>query len=109
MSQQDFHRSISIQAIDEVIADLLDRVTNPSRPLEVLITDMNIEIEQEALKLWAERLLRHGRSILRYAKGVAVMRDSQVIELKDITRTFEMVNKNIHKELLGEEEEPTTW
>lgn len=44
MSQQDFHRSISIQAIDEVIADLLDRVTNPSRPLEVLITDMNIEI-----------------------------------------------------------------
>lgn len=110
MSHQ-FHKlnpTVSIGAINDVINNLIESVEFDSNNA-VHVIPCDVEIDKEALLLWSERLMRYGMTILRYAKGISVMHSSDKIETADISAAFNMVNKNIHKDLLGEEEDPTSW
>lgn len=109
MSQEyKLNRTIAMGAITEVINNLIESVESDCRNM-VHVIPCDVNADKEALHLWSERLIRYGMAILRYAKGIAVMRQSDMIETADISAAFNMVNKSIHKDLLGEDEEPTSW
>lgn len=102
-------KHVSMQEIKENLNCLVGSLEKDNIDQKVRIEDTSATINIRAFQVWLNHLLRHGNSIMRYAKGLAAMRGAIVIEEIDIARAYKMVNKGLHKELLGEDEDPTTF